>query len=191
MKTSNQFELLRVIVKLNSVRVIVKLTSMRVIVKLNFLVVAGLVVAVIDHEHVKLRLLYSRKKKLDKTVENLRNEVDELKVKTHLLCVLLCVFALKEHTLKEQQSRTRAHTSVRPPPQHTHTHMLIAYLTHVIGRASCFSLVLSRQIIFASYCAAHVALISPYRLTGRKTPSFLHVCLSTPGFCKVHAATTK
>lgn len=36
--------------------------------------------AVIDHEHVKLRLLYSRKKKLDKTVESLRNEVDELKV---------------------------------------------------------------------------------------------------------------
>ncbi|XP_076450385.1 uncharacterized protein LOC143286633 [Babylonia areolata] len=42
-------------------------------------VVNSLVVAVIDHEHVKLRLLYSRKKKLDKTVENLRNEVDELK----------------------------------------------------------------------------------------------------------------
>lgn len=36
--------------------------------------------AVIDHEHVKLRLLYSRKKKLDKTVETLKNEVDELKV---------------------------------------------------------------------------------------------------------------
>ena len=31
MKTSNQLELLRVIVKLNSARVIVKLTSMRVI----------------------------------------------------------------------------------------------------------------------------------------------------------------
>lgn len=43
-------------------------------------VLPGLLVAVIDHEHVKLRLLYSRKKKLDKTVENLRNEVDELKV---------------------------------------------------------------------------------------------------------------
>ncbi|XP_046373431.1 uncharacterized protein LOC124146915 isoform X1 [Haliotis rufescens] len=42
-------------------------------------VVNSLLVAVIDHEHVKLRLLYSRKKKLDKTVENLRNEVDELK----------------------------------------------------------------------------------------------------------------
>ncbi|KAL8597560.1 hypothetical protein ACOMHN_001491 [Nucella lapillus] len=42
-------------------------------------VVNSLVVAVIDHEHVKLRLLYSRKKKLDKTVDNLRNEVDELK----------------------------------------------------------------------------------------------------------------
>ncbi|KAL8609548.1 hypothetical protein ACOMHN_000604 [Nucella lapillus] len=42
-------------------------------------VVNSLVVAAIDHEHVKLRLLYSRKKKLDKTVENLRNEVDELK----------------------------------------------------------------------------------------------------------------
>lgn len=41
---------------------------------------SGLVVAVIDHEHVKLRLLYSRKKKLDKTVETLKNEVDELKV---------------------------------------------------------------------------------------------------------------
>ncbi|GFN98780.1 hypothetical protein PoB_002528600 [Plakobranchus ocellatus] len=35
--------------------------------------------AVIDHEHVKLRLLYSRKKKLDKTVETLKNETDELK----------------------------------------------------------------------------------------------------------------
>ncbi|GFR94105.1 voltage-gated hydrogen channel 1 [Elysia marginata] len=42
-------------------------------------VVNSLVMAVIDHEHVKLRLLYSRKKKLDKTVENLRNETDELK----------------------------------------------------------------------------------------------------------------
>ncbi|XP_025087894.1 uncharacterized protein LOC112560322 isoform X2 [Pomacea canaliculata] len=42
-------------------------------------VVNSLVVAVIDHEHVKLRLLYSRKKKLDKTVETLKNEVDELK----------------------------------------------------------------------------------------------------------------
>ncbi|XP_005094274.1 uncharacterized protein LOC101855857 [Aplysia californica] len=42
-------------------------------------VVNSLVMAVIDHEHVKLRLLYSRKKKLDKTVETLRNEVDELK----------------------------------------------------------------------------------------------------------------
>ncbi|RUS80008.1 hypothetical protein EGW08_012242 [Elysia chlorotica] len=42
-------------------------------------VVNSLVMAVIDHEHVKLRLLYSRKKKLDKTVESLRNETDELK----------------------------------------------------------------------------------------------------------------
>ncbi|XP_050410768.1 uncharacterized protein LOC126825243 [Patella vulgata] len=46
-------------------------------------VVNSLVVAVIDHEHVKLRLLYSRKKKLDKTVDNLRNEVDELKSLLH------------------------------------------------------------------------------------------------------------
>lgn len=51
--------------------------------KTFFFVPPGLVVAVIDHEHVKLRLLYSRKKKLDKTVENLRNDVDELKVRGH------------------------------------------------------------------------------------------------------------
>lgn len=38
--------------------------------------------AVIDHEQVKLRLLYSRKKKLDKTVDSLRNEMDEIKVNT-------------------------------------------------------------------------------------------------------------
>ena len=39
--------------KLNSVRVIVKLTSMRVTMKLNSLVVAGLVMAIIDHAHLR------------------------------------------------------------------------------------------------------------------------------------------
>nr|KAI8759895.1 Voltage-gated hydrogen channel 1 [Biomphalaria glabrata] len=59
----------------DSIFVLVFLLPWRVIRVVN-----SLVMAVIDHEHVKLRLLYSRKKKLDKTVETLRNETDELKV---------------------------------------------------------------------------------------------------------------
>ncbi|KAK6972656.1 voltage-gated hydrogen channel 1, partial [Biomphalaria glabrata] len=58
----------------DSIFVLVFLLPWRVIRVVN-----SLVMAVIDHEHVKLRLLYSRKKKLDKTVETLRNETDELK----------------------------------------------------------------------------------------------------------------
>ena len=88
--------------------------------------VAGLVVAVIDHEHVKLRLLYSRKKKLDKTVENLRNEVDELKVTADLFSFLST--AVKTHATQEhQQSHIQARTHART---HRHTHTPVSY-THL------------------------------------------------------------